>query len=207
MGGRSRLSGVLKRGICSTVLGVAELMVGEGSSTSGSSKPCHSPGSVCPCPSGFCMQCPPLLKRSFRVGVLATSTVFSEPEGWLWPYCTEARPICVKQAGLLVWLSLCGRLQGPSYRVLCLHWTLALPNMPSFAIYLPCWPCHGSFPGASWESCSKICFFSLRDKSQGDELIGQSSPGAPVLVSINHIFKIPKRHFDLFCVSVVNHYS
>lgn len=146
------------------------------------------------------MQRPPLQMISFRVGVLATSAVFSEPEGWLWPYCTEARPMCVKQAGLLVWLGLYSRLQGPSSRVLCLHWTLALPNTPSFAIYLPCGPCQGLLQGASWESCSKIsCFFSLRDKSQGDELIGQSSPGAPVLVSINHIFKIPECHLDLFC--------
>lgn len=54
---------------------------------------------VCPCPPGFCMQWPPLPMVSFSMSVLATSTVFSGPEGWLWAYCTEARPICVKQAG------------------------------------------------------------------------------------------------------------
>lgn len=97
----SRLSGVLKQGICSIALGVSELMVGEAPAPRGLKSPAihHD---VSPCPLGFCMQCPPLPMLSFSMSVLATSTVFSGPEGWLWPYCMEARPICMKQTGLWV---------------------------------------------------------------------------------------------------------
>lgn len=70
-----------------------------------------------PLPSWVLHAVPPSPSGKFQHGCPGYLNCILRPGGWLWPYCREARPICVTQAGL-VCFSVCS-LQGPSSGVPC----------------------------------------------------------------------------------------